>query len=81
MMEHGFLALKSGEWEEYKNTFRAQVKATGVTIGGVRNVETNMTGNKQAKVVTGPMSSKAHAVRHGLCGNLINVLKLLANQQ
>ena len=37
--------------------------------------------NKKAKVVTGPMSSKAHAVRHGLCGNLINVLKLLANQQ
>ena len=24
---------------------------------------------------------KVHAVPHGLCGNLINALKLLANQQ
>ena len=27
-MMQGFLALKSGEWEEYENTFRNEVKAT-----------------------------------------------------
>ena len=26
MIKHGFCALKSGEWEEYKNTFRTEVK-------------------------------------------------------
>ena len=26
MMKQGFLALKSGDWEEYKNTFRKEVK-------------------------------------------------------
>ena len=29
MMKRGFFALKSGEWEEYKITFRTEVKATG----------------------------------------------------
>ena len=28
MMKHCFFALKSGEWEEYKNTFRNEVKVT-----------------------------------------------------
>ena len=27
-MKHGFFALQNGEWEEYKNTFRTEVKAT-----------------------------------------------------
>ena len=26
-MKHGFVALKSGEWKEYKITFRTEVKA------------------------------------------------------
>ena len=28
MMKQGFLALKSGEWEEYKNTFRNEAKVS-----------------------------------------------------
>ena len=28
MMKQGFVALKSGDWEEYKNTFRKEVKVT-----------------------------------------------------
>ena len=28
MMKQGFLALKSGEWEEYKNTFRNEMKVS-----------------------------------------------------
>ena len=28
MMKQAFLALKRGEWEEYKSTFRTDVKAT-----------------------------------------------------
>ena len=27
MMKNGFTALKGGDWEEYKNTFRKEVKA------------------------------------------------------
>ena len=26
MMKQGFVALKSGDWEEYKNSFRKEVK-------------------------------------------------------
>ena len=36
---------------------------------------------KQATVPVRPRCSKAHAVPQGLCENLINALKLLANQQ
>ena len=57
----------------------------GVTIGGVRFVEKKTTGSiqtgsrccKEVKVLIRPRS----AVPRGLCGNLINALKLLANQQ
>ena len=28
MMKHGFLALTSGEWEEYKNIFGKEVKVS-----------------------------------------------------
>ena len=28
MMKHGFVALKGGDWEEYKSTFRKEVKVT-----------------------------------------------------
>ena len=61
---------------------------THTQIGGVRCVVENMTGrhqtdswwcrqakDEQAKVF------RAHAVPQDLCGNLINALKLLANQQ
>ena len=27
-MKQAFLALKGGDWEEYKNVFRTEVKAT-----------------------------------------------------
>ena len=36
---------------------------------------------KQVKVLIRPKVFKAHAVPQGLCGNLINALKLLATQQ
>ena len=44
----------------------------------------NKTGSwwcKQAKMLTRPRSLKHIAVPQGLCGNLNNALKLLANQQ
>ena len=58
-------------------------------IGGVRPVEKNMIGSnqtgswwcKQAKNVNQAKVFRAHAVPQGLCGNLINALKLLANQK
>ena len=36
---------------------------------------------KQGKVLSRRRSSKTHAIPQGLCENLINALKLLANQQ
>ena len=61
----------------------------GVTIGGARVGEQSTTGSnqtgswwcKQVKVLIRPRSAERKAVPQGLCGNLINALKLLANQQ
>ena len=61
----------------------------GVTIGGARSVEKTTTWrepNRLLVVQTGESVNqakvfKAHAVPQGLCGNLIDALKLLANQQ
>ena len=55
--------------------------------GGPRSVEKNMRAPSRLLVVpTGDSASqadvfKAHAVPQGVCENLINALKLLANQQ
>ena len=146
--------MKSGEWEEYKNTFRKEVRVLelafdrikeafekvakdearmlstvqitsdgssrqwqggvtmsclcphcdsfpmedhvwwslgekGATIGGARLVVTSTTGSnqtgswwcKRVKVVIRDKIFRAHAVPQGLCANLNNALKLLANQQ
>ena len=36
MMKHGFFALKSGKWEEYKNAFRKEVKVTEWTFDRIK---------------------------------------------
>ena len=36
MMTHGFFALKSGEWEEYRSIFRVEVKATGCAFDRIK---------------------------------------------
>ena len=58
-------------------------------LGGVRYVERNTIGSngtgfwsyRQVIVFIRPKVFEAHAVPQGWCGNLINALKLLANQQ
>ena len=35
-MKHGFFALKNGEWEEYKNTFRKEVNVTEWAFGRIK---------------------------------------------
>ena len=83
-MSYLFPHCKSFRW---KTTFGGSQEGKSTHIGGVRSVEKNMTGEhqtgswwcRQAKVLTKVF--KAHAVPQGLCGNLINALKLLANQQ
>ena len=58
-------------------------------MGGARFVEKSTTGSnqtgswlyKQAKVPNQAKVFRAHAVLQGLCGNLINALTLLVNQQ
>ena len=163
MMKQGFLALNSGEWEEYKNTFRNEVKVSewaldrtteasekvakgllkkaehrprnhdrkyrvlathhasreskealrchtcarfvkvsrwkttfggslgdkGAIIGGAQLVEKKYSWRQPNRLLvehTGDSVNqakvfRAHARPQGLCGNLINALKLLANQQ
>ena len=60
-----------------------------MAIGGVRLVEANTNGERPTgfwcrSSVSTPIEAhvlKAHATPPGLCHNLINALKLLANQQ
>ena len=57
-----------------------------IQIGGARSVEKDTTGRHHLVVQTGESVNQAkvfrtHAVHQGLCGNLVNALKLLANQQ
>ena len=134
MMKQAFLALKGGDWEEYKSIFRTEVKATErarikETFEKVAKDEARMLSTVQeimirstdylrriiapagrqggvtmscARIATvflwkttfggsqiPQRVEKAHklvvcdlwrAVPQGLCGNLINALKLLANQ-
>ena len=70
----------------WKTTFGGSLGRKGATFGGARFVEENATGCnqtgfwwcRQAKVSIKPSSSKRTQY---LCGNLINALKLLVNQQ
>ena len=60
-----------------------------IQIGGAQFVEKHTTGSNQTgswlyktgESINQAKVFKAHAVPHGFCGNLINALKLLANQQ
>ena len=36
MMRFGYSALRNGDWEEYKRTFKAEVSATEWTFGRLR---------------------------------------------
>ena len=35
-MKQGFVALKDGEWEEYKNTFRKEVRVSEWAFDGMK---------------------------------------------
>ena len=73
----------------WKTTFGGSLGGKGATIGGARSVEKNTIGKNQTRflvVQTGESIGqakvfKAQAVPQGLCGNLINALMLLPNQQ
>ena len=74
----------------WKTTFGVSLGGSkNMQIGGARSVEKKTTGSnqtgfwwcRQAKVSNQAKVFKAHAVPQGLCGNLVNALKLLANQQ
>ena len=52
VMKHGFLALKSGEWEEYKNTFRNQVKVTEWAFDRVKEAFEKVARDEAAKLST-----------------------------
>ena len=143
-MKKGFTALKGGNWKEYKNTFRKEVKASEWAFDRIREAFQQVAQDKAEKVsivqesrirstdylrrIVAPFGGqeesqcltcariatvslrktrekydckqpnrlfvvqtgdsigqakvfKAHAALQGLCANLINALKLLANQQ
>ena len=72
----------------WKITFGGSLGEKGVAIGGARFVEKSTTGSnqtgswccKQVKVLMRPRSSERMQYTRAFCGNLINALKLLANQ-
>ena len=69
--------------------FCGSQRGKNTQLGGVRYVERNTVGSNrtgfwsynQVVVFDQAKESKAHAVPRGFCANLINALKLLANQQ
>ena len=66
----------------WKTTFGEK----GVTIFGARSLEKNTSGSNQTgswlyESINQAKVFKARAVPQALCGNLIDALKLLANQQ
>ena len=69
----------------WKTTFGGSLGEKSIQIGGAQFVEkNNQTGSwlyKTGESINQAKVFKAHAVPHGFCGNLINALKLLANQQ
>ena len=73
----------------WKTTFGGSLGEKDFTIGGARSVEKTMIGSYQNRLLvvqTGESVNqakvfRAHAVPQGLCGNMINALTLLANQQ
>ena len=118
-MKQGFLALRSGEWDEYKNTFRNEVKVSEWAFKRIKEAFEKVATDEARKAEHRPRNHdnkhrllathhrasgggkealrchtcalvvsvnqekvfRAHAVPQGLCGNLIDALKLLANQQ
>ena len=91
--EHGGVTMsylcRIATVSRWETTFGGSLVGKGVTIGGARFVEKKIDWeqpNRLLVVQTGDSVNQAkvfrtHAVPQSLCGILVNVLKLLANQQ
>ena len=67
-----------------RDTETATIERRNIATGGVQHVEANTNGERSTEdwwCNQLQSSEGAHAVPLGLCDNLINALKLLANQQ
>ena len=52
MMKRAFLALKGGSWEEYKNIFRTEVKATEWAFDRIKEAFEKVAKNEARKLST-----------------------------
>ena len=50
MKKHGFFAVKSEEWEEYKNSFRKEVKVTEWTFARIKEAFEKVAKDKARKL-------------------------------
>ena len=52
MMKYGLFALKCGKWEEYKNTFRSEVKATEWAFDRIKEAVEKVAKDESRKLST-----------------------------